>query len=211
MKKLVLVLLAALMLLCCSAALAEEGAPFSFRGGLTWGMSMEEVTAIEGVEPSETVEYSYHITQLVFENRKVSSYNCKIVYWFVDGGLQQSQILLEEGWNFYSMVRPQVVTEMGNALSYAYGEMADLNNADEKMLAAFEAITRGVKPSQFSVAATNGSRVYSYWLPAADTAIALAGHHDAIYLHYVNYSLDWDNAINEPAPVVTPVPDLTGL
>lgn len=210
MKKLVSVLLAALMLLCCGAAMAEASAPFSFRGGLTWGMTAEEVIAIEGVQPAKTEEYSYHITKLVFEDRQVSNYNCTITYWFVDGGLQQSQITLENTWNYLQYPQPAIIDEMGNALSYAYGEPAAEENADERLTAAFEAITDGLPKSGFDFS-INYSKLYTCWMPAENTAIAIAGHDEALFLHYLNVDIDWSNAITEPAPVVTPVPNITGL
>lgn len=211
MKKLVSVLLVLMMLLAGSAAFAESS--FSFRGGLHWGMTLEELIAVEGVQPASTEEYTYHITKAVFENMTVSSYNCTITYWFVDGGLAQSEILLNRGWNYFDFKKPQIVTDLGNALAYAYGEAADMNaEADPKLLTAYEAIMDG-KPTSGIIYANsiNYDKLYCYWLPAADSAIAIVGHDEAMFLHYVNVDIDWVNALNEAAPVITPVPNTFGL
>lgn len=211
MKKLVSILLAALMLLGCCAALAEEAAPFTFRGGLHWGMTVDEVIAAEGVQPVRTEEYSYHITKVVFENMTVSSYSCTITYWFVDGGLAQSEIKLSDEWSYFDYKDPEIVKELSTALDYAYGEAVSADAvADEKLIAAYEAITNG-KPSSTISFSVDYDKLYRYWLPADGSAIAIAGHNDALFLHYVNVEIDWENAICEEAPVVTPVPNTTGL
>lgn len=211
MKKIVSILLAALMLLGCCAAFAEEAAPFTFRGGLHWGMTIDEVIAAEGVQPVSTEEYSYHITKVVFENMTVSSYNCTITYWFVDGGLAQSEIKLSDDWNYFDYKDPQIVKDLGAALDYAYGAAVDAETEpDAKLVAAYEAITDG-KPTNTISFSVNYDKLYRYWLPAAGSAIAIAGHDDALFLHYVNVEIDWTNAICEEAPVITPAPNTFGL
>ena len=47
MKRIVSVLLLAVLMLFCAAAMAEG---FSFRNGITWGMTYDEVDATEGAE-----------------------------------------------------------------------------------------------------------------------------------------------------------------
>lgn len=207
MKKLVSVLLAALMLLCCGAAMAEAPAPFSFRGGLTWGMTAEEVIAIEGVQPDSTEEYSYHITKLVYKSRQVSSYTCPVTYWFVDGGLAQAEMKLGVGESFYFLDLPETVVDMTNALTYAYGEPTGV----DAMSVSMTAITTGIVPTTGIVVDIDAEHVFDTWAPAEGTEITLISHDGYIYLRYVNNAIDWANAINEPAPVVTPVPDITGL
>ena len=219
MKKLVSVLLVLFMLLSSCVAFAEattepvEVAPFTFRGGLTWGMSMDEVVAIEGVQPVEIEEYSYHITKYVFEDRPFSNLSCTITYWFVDDGLQQSQVLLESPWDFFDLATPAIVDSLTPSLEAVYGPATkDLEKADEQLIAAYKAITSGKKPEGFYVPSfeTVGKTVYSLWVPAEDSAIALVGYNETLYLHYLNTSIDWDVAINEPAPEVIPI-DTTGL
>ena len=222
MKKLVSLLLAALMLLCCCSALAEEAvsapeatpipeptpvpAPFVFRGGLTWGMSAEEVIAIEGVAPNDTLNYSYHITKLVFYNRPVSSFNCTVTYWFYDGGLAQAQMQLCHSKTSIFFEDPEEVVTMRNALTYAYGKPTGV----ETMSDAMSAIADGVIPA-FIMPEVDIEHVFDTWQPAADAEITLIYHDDYIYLHYINRAIDWYDAINAPAPVVTPVPNINGL
>lgn len=216
MKKIVAAILAALLLLTCLPALAETPA-FTFRGGMTWGMTPEQVIAIEGATPYATEAYSHHITKVVFHNRAVSAYNCTITYWFVDGGLAMSEIVLEDSWNHLEYKTPQTVTDLSNALSTVYGTAITedtLNTvpaADyQDWSADWEALLAGKSTGAFSFK-INYDKVYSGWWPVSGTAIVVAGHDEALYLHYMNYAIDWDNAINEPAPAVTPVPNTTGL
>ena len=51
MKKLLFCVLAMILMLSCSAL--SEGAPFTFRNGVQFGMSMDQVIACEGSEPGE--------------------------------------------------------------------------------------------------------------------------------------------------------------
>ena len=219
MKKIFSLFLIAMLLLACLPALAEDAPAFSFRGGLTWGMTADQVIAIEGVEPDAAEEYSHHISKLVFHNRTVSAYTCTITYWFVDGGLAQSEILLDENWNYLEFKQPQIVTDLSLALSTVYGETINEENyalidaeTTEDMNADWEAILDGKAESnggfQFTVKYHN---TYCGWHPADGTFILISGHDEALYLHYLDYSIDWENAINEPAPVATPVPNTTGL
>jgi len=227
MKKLVSIVLAVLMLLGGFSAIAEEDvvpaeetalavveypAPFTFRGGLTWGLSLDEVIAIEGAKPAQVEEYSYHVTKAVFNNRPLSSYTCNITYWFVDGGLQQSQILLEDTWTFQSMDHPAIIDNLSPSLEAVYGEPLDLDAASDPFVAAYDAVCFGKKPSPYTIVSFGPfSRfIYRLWQPTENSTIAIIAHNEALYLHYLNTDIDWDLAINEPEPDIIPI-DTTGL
>jgi len=84
MKKLLLMLMATVLLLC-GAAMAEE--PFTFREGLQWGMSPDEVQAAEGQEFTESYEFGSRMSMAIIDDGEHLGVEMDLRYLFVDGQL----------------------------------------------------------------------------------------------------------------------------
>ena len=67
------------------AAPQAEAEPFTFRGGITWGMSPEEVIALEGEEYSEMENNGHPI--IGYLDVEISQYKGGLVYFFDDNQL----------------------------------------------------------------------------------------------------------------------------
>ena len=121
MKKIVAILLAVLTLCTCFAC-AEESA-FTFRNGLHWGMTPEEVLAAEGRTAFDAEGSLGPITKaLLLADISVSKYTASGACLFVDGKL--AGILIDP----YMMVNnnEEDVEYLRQALSTVYGAAADL-------------------------------------------------------------------------------------
>lgn len=95
MKKIVALLMVALAL-CVGFALAEESS-FTFRNGLYWGMSPEEVLAAEGRSAFD-VEYinrSQGTSQCLLQNVSIGSFQAEIVFNFLEERLISAAIVPE--------------------------------------------------------------------------------------------------------------------
>lgn len=95
MKKIVALLMVALAL-CVGFALAEESS-FTFRNGLYWGMTPEEVLAAEGRSAFD-VEYinrSEGTSQCLLQNVSVGSFQAEIVFNFLEERLISAAIVPE--------------------------------------------------------------------------------------------------------------------
>lgn len=85
MKKTLAILL---LLVFCFTALAEEAADFtfSFRNGIAWGMSVEEVLAAEG-NPKCEVEDEDDAQSIEIEDVEYGDAKCDLDYEFLDNEL----------------------------------------------------------------------------------------------------------------------------
>lgn len=86
-----------ILLLAFVPALAtEEPADFVYRDGVTFGMTMDEVKALEKNKPSAS-KASYYAGNdrretLVYENEMILTFPCEITYRFDDSGLNQISV-----------------------------------------------------------------------------------------------------------------------
>lgn len=87
MKKLMALLLA---LLLCGAALAEGGA-FALREGVAWGMTQEEVLAVEKPADYELESRAAGRQVLEIEDLRFSGAEYDLDYWFVNGALAAAE------------------------------------------------------------------------------------------------------------------------
>ena len=103
MKKWLSSLLCLFLLLNCCAVFAEqaEGSAeppetdrFIFRDGVRWGMSEEEVIALEGEEKNRNVESGF--SALLYENVEVSKYRGMLGYAFLRDQLVFSAYGIED-------------------------------------------------------------------------------------------------------------------
>lgn len=126
MKK---ILLAILMLAVISTAAIAE-APFSFRGGIGWGMPTADISAIEGRECD--IEYAFDADHLIqfYENTSVSKYTADMQFVFWDDQLRLI------AYDFHSAADADAFAYLGGAMETAYGpsmisdpaEIADVLN-----------------------------------------------------------------------------------
>ena len=84
MKKMMILLLC--MVLACGAALAEAGS-FSFRNGVVWGMTQEEVVAAEGSQEYDTFEVSAKMAGIEYDDVVTSGVEAELNYLFINGAL----------------------------------------------------------------------------------------------------------------------------
>ena len=113
MKKTVAMLMICVMLLISVAAGADT---FTFRNGITWGMSKAEVMAKEGLDFKEetTGTYTYLWTDDVVQ---LSDYTAVLQYYFKDDSIC---------WAGYSLlVDAEMVAVLLNAFNTKYGMKTD--------------------------------------------------------------------------------------
>lgn len=173
MKKIVAILLAVLTLCTCFAC-AEESA-FTFRNGLHWGMTPEEVLAAEGRTAFDAEGSLGPITKaLLLADISVSKYTASGACLFVDGKL--AGILIDP----YMMVNnnEEDVEYLRQALSTVYGAAADL-----PVTATVQALldAAGYVP------------LYA-WQPTADSYICIVLGDPFYGICYLNTEVDFFNA-----------------
>lgn len=116
MKRAIALLLALLLAGC---AFAEE-AGFSFRGGVRWGMSADEVLEIEGEPPFEA-ERESGLDVIVIEGAMHENSECALRYYFFDDSLTMAEI------EYDTEAGPATFEALADSLSGRYGEAAELN------------------------------------------------------------------------------------
>ena len=120
MKKTITAIL--LMVLCFTvfSSLCEEAATFSFRNGVMFGMSEEEIKKIEAdynqvdLESWESTEIS--AWQVLLANTKVSSYDSNLMYFFTNDQMEAAF------YDFSSFDEDNPFNAIAAALSEEYGE-----------------------------------------------------------------------------------------
>ena len=186
MKKIVAILLAALMFCTCFAC-AEESA-FTFRNGLHWGMTPDEVLAAEGrTEYWDFDELSYTASTGELEDLMVSKFEADITYLFVNGQLA----CLEIGLDLWHEYDAEDIEYLKQALSIVYGE-ADPNLPVPATVAAL------MEMSDYTVVCG--------WQPAADSYVAILSNGRYIELGYFNVNVDFVAEAQTVAPTPTPEP-----
>ncbi|MBR6667875.1 MAG: hypothetical protein IKL25_05895 [Clostridia bacterium] len=186
MKKIIAALLAALMLCTCFAC-AEESA-FTFRNGLHWGMTPDEVLAVEGrTEYWDFDELSYTASITELEDLMVSKFEADIVYFFVEGKLACVEID-PALWHEYDA---EDIEYLKQALSIVYGE-ADPNLPVPATVAAL------MEMSDYTVVCG--------WQPTEDTYIGIMSNGNYIELGYFNVNVDFVAEMMSVAPTPTPEP-----
>ncbi len=167
---------------------------FTFRNGLHWGMTPEEVLAIEQKLAFQSEQrVSDRVVGRVL-TVKLSKFDVRGVYFFVDNRLAAVEF-------FYAGTQNGDATYLGNALQNVYGE-AEKNAAVLKQLATAIIAVRG-KLDGYTNAA------FSWFLPNG-TAIQLFDLGGGFDLFYADATVDIDAALAPVTP--TPIPyDTYGL
>lgn len=176
MKKLLLMLMAAVLLLC-GAAMAEE--PFTFRDGLKWGMSPDEVQAVDG---EFVYEYSFGGTDMaVIEEGEHLGLSLDMRYLFI--GDQLCCFAVDA-----TMV--DQVASLRDAATAAYGEPTN------------EAV-----PYLVNKYLTNyGLTPTATWMPAEDVYVAMIElGYDMTSLYYFDTDVDFWAAESGEEPETAPV------
>lgn len=175
MKKLFVMLLATVLLLC-GAAMAEEA--FTFRDGLQWGMSPDEVQAVEG-EFDDLYDYSdTEDIALIYEGQ-YGDLTTELRYMFVNGRFCAFAVNTTVLYDYAAL---------SQTLTDAYGEPVD---------AAPYLVDKFVSNSEVEV--------IKGWQPAADAYIALIGMDGAAFgLYYFDPSVDFWAAENDLEPETAP-------
>lgn len=167
---------------------------FTFRNGLHWGMTPEEVLATEKKLAFQSEQrVSDRVVGRVL-TVKLSKFDVRGVYFFVDNRLAAVEF-------FYAGSQNGDATYLGNALQNVYGE-AEKNAAVLKQLATAIIAVRG-KLDGYTNAA------FSWFLPNG-TAIQLFDLGGGFDLFYADATVDIDAALAPVTP--TPIPyDTYGL
>ncbi len=123
MKKL-FTLLTFLCLLCSAAALAEDtAAPFTFRNGVSFGMSESEVLAAEGnvsaKQDRERVK-GVQLDELKIKHAQDNGHEAKLEYYFLEGKLVAALIEYDDDHG-------PSYDEVKSALTETYGEASALD------------------------------------------------------------------------------------
>lgn len=181
MKKLLVMLLATVLLLC-GAAMAEE--PFTFRDGLKWGMSPDEVQAVEGEFDDE---YSFGGTNMaLIEEGNYEGIDCMLQYMFIDNKF--CAFAVGPRYDADSLTQ-QELEQIAAYLTAAYGEPAPA----------------GAVPYLIDKFITNsGVEIVTGWQPTEDVYIALIDTYETTALYYFDPSVDFWAAENGEEPETAP-------
>ena len=150
MKKLFALVLCLCMLLT-AAAFAEDQKPFTVRNGVTFGMTLDQVTATETVRyhdlDREDTRGKVTFTELEYENVTENGVRCDVTYLFVEDALAAVKINYETRDIGYDQVKA--------ALTALYGEAAPLDPA--ALGNGIYAVDDDGKPERQAEAWTSGS------------------------------------------------------
>ena len=123
MKK-IFAMLTVLCLLCSTAALAENAAPFTFRNGISFGMTENEVLAAEGnvrfERDREHIRGGLMFDELEIEHIQENAHSADLHYFFLEGKLAAARIEFDDDWGLS-------YDEVLNELTSAYGAAAALD------------------------------------------------------------------------------------
>ena len=170
---------------------APAGA-FTFRG-LHWGMSPDEVQAVEGQEFSGLAAGSYTTTFGYLEDLRVSKFEADIQYIFIENGLAGVGIAIDDSIDDLKADADYLL----QALTILYGEP---QSQDALPAVLFELFFTKRNIDEMYV-----------WLPADDTCIFLLiddEYWEDISVGYYDISHDWLYHTQTTAPVTI---DTTGL
>ncbi len=115
MKKTAAFLLIALVLFAAFGAAAQT-APFTFRNGIQWGMSPEEVQAAEAAEPAVSQEMDSGYLINLYTGAAVSNYSATLEYVFLKDALKLAV------YDFTGNVAEKDFSYLSGALGSVYGE-----------------------------------------------------------------------------------------
>lgn len=168
---------------------APAGA-FTFRG-LRWGMTPEEVQAVEG-KFSEMEAASYTLSGGFLEGARVSKFDAEMIYYFIENSLAGTAVNIytsDAGWEADADYLVQ-------ALTILYGEPRDAAAMPDSLYQLFFAEE---EPDELYV-----------WLPAEDTCIFLTCDEwwEEVAIGYFNHTHDWLYHMQTTEPVTI---DTTGL
>lgn len=115
--KRILCILSAMLILTCGCSKAEETKKADFRN-VNWGMTMEEVKAAEGAEPSHSATYA-----LGYDNISVAdSFNTLLIYTFENNKLKTASYLIEKTLSGEAIVPIDTYNTLKSSLLKVYGE-----------------------------------------------------------------------------------------
>lgn len=114
MKKWLALVLA--LVLLSSASFSAIAEPFSFRNGVTFGMTREEIIACEGAEPHNAKEDNLH-----YSAQKSAGKNCAVSYSLSEGKLYKIIVLFTDDHSFENLYIDDFDT-IDEALQTKYGK-----------------------------------------------------------------------------------------
>ena len=129
MKRFIAIILSAMMILtvCAYAETAQEtqsaaGSEFNFRGGITWGMTPDEVRAIETGEEKSFREDG-DVTALMYGYTDFSKYTADyLLYVFVNNELKEAVYIITTN------PADSQYDYLSGALTQLYGEASEISN-----------------------------------------------------------------------------------
>jgi len=185
MKRFLAILMSALLLFPCLACAEAPG--FTFRSGLHWGMSPEEVLAIEGRDEADDEFSTYRTYTMELEELELSKFEADIGYLFVDGKLAA----LECDPDLWLEFDDEDIAYLKEALSIVYGPVDETLPVPAHVAALME---------------MNDVKIICGWQPDADTYICIVGYDSYIELGYFDVNVDYLAMIQAVAPTPTPEP-----
>lgn len=170
MKK-IISLMCVLILLASSAAAYAEGTQFTLRSGLAWGMSPDEVAAIEG-DDAGWQEKENGLAMLGYDDVRVSRYTADFGAVFANGKLFFCLYFLD--WDDRTM------DYLSNALASKYGESQAVN------VSVINAFMDCIDSGDYIADLTDGQE----WI-VGDTTVWLYTYTDQIMISYYLTDFDW--------------------
>ena len=171
-------------------ATGEEAEPFSFRNGITFGMSIEEIKEIEEVQNHLDPEkwrtsFEYGWTVLTMDEKvRISQYTGEIVYFF-NNDMMQSALYMVTTEDI-----DEVYQGITKALSSIYGDCEDVDqNQIESMIKFFTPV--------HYLSLSEGKK----WIDKKVIVYQYKTRKTKFYIQYLNPAFDYPN----------PPIDVTGL
>ena len=148
MKKILAIVMALAMVFAAATVLAEENT-FTFRNGVTFGMNMDQVMAVETGRyeiDSEHTRGPVTFDELEYEHESVDGKPADLTYLFVGNEQVAIRVNLEEHAATFDQVKAELTAKYGES---APVDLATLNNGiyaaddDGRLEGKAEAITFG--------------------------------------------------------------------
>lgn len=178
MKKIVALALSLLMILSVSCALAEESDGFLFRNQIKWGMSQEEVKALQEGEIWLDYEVEDNAYMIEYEDIAVSKFTAKLAYCFAN-----DQLVFASYYDFPSYDPEEDGEYLYMALNALYGEGVAISGED------IAAHMRKIN-STIGESFTDLEDIYQ-WTVGEDTLIwQFIFEEDTLYLLYFDASFE---------------------
>lgn len=191
MKKLIALVLVMTLMGC--AALAEAQA-FSFRDGVAWGMTQDEVLAAEGNPEYKSFNANDGMTGIEIDDAAVAGVEADLTYIFMNGSLVVSSYVFD--------AEDVTVDALAEQLTGKYGPASE---AEAGYAAFLEVYSIWGNPGIMTEEYLAERQTHCWLLEEGTILLLIADSDDDIVLMYMDGTgIRASQSVDEPAPALTP-------